>query len=135
MTLMEKFDFDTVLFPFNWAYWLNARQGEKVLKKAQSRQMGIIAMKALAHRKWEENEERSYPKCWYKPIFDDPELADLALRFTLSQPVSVALSPGDVRMLRLGMDIADRFTPLTDAELAKLRERALKTEPIFPHRD
>lgn len=103
LSLIDKFDFDTVLFPFNWTYWLAKGTGPKLISAAKKRNMGIIAMKALAHRNWLENEGHTYPNCWYKPIFDDERLASSALRFALSLPVDVALSPGDVRMLRVGL--------------------------------
>lgn len=110
--LINAYDFATMLFPFNFTYWLGAGVGEDLIGLARSRGMGIIAMKALAHRKWADAEERTYPKAWYKPIFDDDHLADLALRFVLSKPVSTALSPGDIRLLKLGLSIAaDRSDP------------------------
>jgi len=61
---MQRFDFDTVLFPINWVYWLKGSKGEAVLRCAEDRDMGRIAMKALAHPKWWTDEERSFPKCW-----------------------------------------------------------------------
>lgn len=131
LRLMDEYDFDSILFPINWVYWLKGGVGEKVLEKARSRNMACIAMKALAHRRWREGEERSYPNCWYRPIFDDPKLAELALRFTLSQPVHVAISPGDIRMLRLGMKICERFTPISSEELAFLSRAAEGLSPIF----
>lgn len=123
LQLMSAFDFDTVLFPLNWTYWLAKDVGPQVIQAAQEKNRGIIAMKALAHRHWAESEERSYPKCWYKPIFDDDKLATLALRFILSQPVSVVLSSGDVRMFRLGLSIVqgeNGFQPLNECELEEL---------------
>lgn len=135
LKLMEGFDFDTVLFPINWCYWLDRGAGEKVLKKAQSRDMGRIAMKGLAHRNWGEDEEKAFNKTWYKPIYDDKRLAELALRFTLSQSVSLALSPGEAKMLRLGLEIVEDIDKieLNEEEMAELKERAEKTEPIFEH--
>ena len=136
LKLMESYDFDTVLFPINWCYWLNRGAGKKVLAKAKSKNMGTIAMKGLAHRKWKENEEKTYPKTWYKPIFDNNELASKALRFTLTRDVSVALSPGDARMLRLGLDIIEDKDEIefTEKELNELKVRAQKIEPIFDHK-
>ncbi|MFW6006811.1 MAG: aldo/keto reductase [Halanaerobiales bacterium] len=136
LKLMESYDFDTVLFPINWCYWLNRGAGKKVLEKANSRNMGIIAMKGLAHRPWQNDEDDNlYPNCWYKPIYDDRELAAKALRFTLSRQVSVALSPGDARMLRLGLDIVENKENIgiSEKELNELKELAEKTEPIFDH--
>ncbi len=135
LKLMSEYDFDTVLFPINWSYWLNNDAGEQVLKTAKSKNMGRIAMKGLADRKWREDEEKILPNTWYKPIFDDKRLATLALRFTLSQAVHVALSPGDVSMLRLGLDIVEKLDKieLSAEEFTELEERANKVEPIFAH--
>lgn len=136
LKLMNEYDFDTILFPINWCYWLNRGAGKKVLEKANSRNMGIIAMKALAHKPWPENEdENEFPNTWYRPIHDNPELASKALRFTLTKEVDVALSPGDDRMLRLGLDIIENKEKinLTPSELEELKELAAKTEPIFDH--
>lgn len=134
LTLLESFDFDTVMFPCNFAYWLKGGAGEAVLRRAAKSNMGRIAIKALAHRPWRKDEERAVANCWYKPIFDDRELADLALRFILSQDVHVAISPGDPQMLRLGMDIADQYRPLTTAEMRTLQAKADEIDYIFSGR-
>lgn len=139
LQLMDSFDFDTILFPINWCYWLNRDAGQEVLAMAEEKNMGRIAMKSLAHRKWREDEKKVFSNCWYRPIYDDCQLAELALRFTLSRSVSVALSPGDARMLRIGLDIlekleeSDQGFELTKDALNRLRQLAAQTEPIFIH--
>ena len=75
-------------------------------------------------------EERSSAKCWYHPI-DDPDLADLALRFTLSQPITAAIPPGDVKFFDMALDIAAGFTPITESEIETLRIRSTQAEPMF----
>ncbi|HHT27279.1 MAG TPA: aldo/keto reductase [Firmicutes bacterium] len=134
LTLLDRFDFDTVMFPLNYAYWLKGQAGPEVVKRAEERNMGCIAIKALAHRPWLPGERQGYPNCWYKPINDHPELADLALRFILSQRVHVAISPGDLEMLWLGAEIASRFQPITDAETARLKAEADTHDHIFADR-
>lgn len=134
LELMQRFDdFSTVLFPINWAYWLEKDAGIKLLKEAAARNLGVIAIKGLAHRKWLENEERSYPKCWYKPIFDNDELASLAFRFTLSRDIGIAISPGDVRMFRKARNIIENSGnfALTLEELTKLKINARENEAIL----
>jgi ferredoxin len=74
-----------------------------------------------------------YPKCWYKPIYDNDDLAALAFLFTLSRDVSVALSPGDVRMFQMAHRIiqkAGRLT-LTADEYERLRAYADETQNII----
>ncbi|MCL2478225.1 MAG: aldo/keto reductase [Treponema sp.] len=133
--LMNAVEFDNLLFPINWACWIKNGLGQAALKEAAKRNMGRIAIKGLAGRAKDPKED-GYPKCWYRPLFDDPVLADLALRFTLSQDVHAAVSPGDVRMLRLGLSIVEKYNgnppPLNNTELEELKRRALLVEkPIF----
>jgi aryl-alcohol dehydrogenase-like predicted oxidoreductase len=129
--LIESFPFDTLLFPVNWACRLKNGLSTAALEAAAKRDMGRIAIKSLAARAKEPAED-GYPKCWYRPIFDDPALAELALRFTLSQDVHTAVSPGDARMLSLGLSIVEKYhgkpAPLDDEELAELRRRAAGVE-------
>lgn len=130
LALMDQFDFDSVLFPINWVCSLNANFGPQVIEKAKEKGIGRLALKAMARTPWEKGEKRDYPKCWYKPV-TDPEEIDLALRFTLSEPITAAIPPGDVRLFRRALDIADEFQPLTDADRGVLKERAEGLDPIF----
>lgn len=107
LKLMDLYDFDTVMYPVNWNYWINYQQGEAVLKKAQETNKGVMAIKSLAQRRWKNAEGRHGYECWYKPLFDNNELAKLALKFTLSKKVATAVSPGDYRMLSKGLDLLD----------------------------
>jgi aryl-alcohol dehydrogenase-like predicted oxidoreductase len=104
LKLIKSFDFDTVMFPINWNYWFNYDQGPAVIKKAREKDMGIIAIKALAQKRWENGRQNNY-NTWYKPIYDNQRLAELALKFTLSQDIDTAITPGDSRMLDLAADI------------------------------
>jgi hypothetical protein len=57
--------------------------------------------------------------------------AQTFLRFTLSQPVTAAVSPGHEELLWWACDAADDFTPLNDAERDALQQRAAGHQPIF----
>jgi predicted aldo/keto reductase-like oxidoreductase len=131
LRLMAAHSFDTMLFPINWACWFKNGLGQQALKEAARQNLGRIAIKGLANRAKDPKDD-DYPKCWYRPIFDDPELAELALRFTMSQDVHTAVSPGDVRMLRLGLSIVEKYNgappPLSPDELAGLKKRAAEVE-------
>ncbi len=131
LALMEQFDFDTILFPFNWVCWHQGNFGPRVLAKAQEKGMGILALKALAKRRWRDDEERTWTKAWYHPV-DTFEEALMALRFTLSRPITAAVSPGHVELLWWACDAADRFTPLSEEEEAEVACLSEGLEPIFP---
>ncbi len=127
LKLMDSYDFDTVMFPINWNYWNNYNQGQKVIKEARKTDKGIIAIKALAHRQWREDDDKNDYNVWYKPLFDNDELAELALKFTISQNIDTAISPGDIRMFNKGLDIINQYgdnIKLSDSELSKLKEYA-----------
>lgn len=132
--LIEQFDFDTVMFPINWNYWLKDKEGEKILELAESRNMGRIAIKTLAHRQWKENEDRDGFGTWYRPIDQNRHLAELALKFTLSRKVNVAVSPGDARMLFLGLDIIEdieQFGEISEEEIEELKEYGKELRTIY----
>jgi predicted aldo/keto reductase-like oxidoreductase len=128
LKLMELYDFDTVMFPVNWNYWINYHQGEAVIKKARETNKGILAIKALAQRRWQDNEERGGYKTWYKPLFDNEELAELALKFTLSQDVDTAVCPSDKRMLYRSIELVEVYQGsyvLSNTEKERLEEFAV----------
>jgi len=128
---MERFDFDTILFPVNYVCYFKADFGPEVIKKAKEKKMGILAIKAMARQPWPNEELQKYwPKNWYQPILN-PEETNLALCFALSQPITSAIPPGDVRLFRRALDIAHSFTPLNDREERRLRLLASNLEPLF----
>ncbi|MFW6223935.1 MAG: hypothetical protein ACOC4A_03510, partial [Spirochaetota bacterium] len=105
--------------------------------RARSRDTAILALKALADRRRREGEPVEYPKAWYRPLTTYAE-AELALRFTLSRPVTAAVSPGHEELLWWACDAADAFTPLSDEEERRVRDRALlpsgeegEVQPVF----
>lgn len=128
--LMDRFDFDTILFPINFATWHAGNFGPQVLEKAQKKNMGILALKAMAKRPWPKGATRTHPKCWYEPL-SDPAEAMMGLRFTLSHPITAAVPPGDENLFEMALGLARKFTPLTAAEAEEIKQKALKGEPIF----
>ncbi len=133
LAALDQFNFDTILFPMNFVLFSQANFGPQVLARARQKGMGILALKAMAKTKWPESmkeSERPNPKCWYQPC-SLPEEASLALRWTLSQPVTAAVPPGDERYFRLAMDVAQRFDPLSKQEENALMARAAGVEPVF----
>ncbi len=130
LAMLDNFPFETVLFPFNWVCWLQGQFGPRLVSRAQEMGTGLLALKSMAWRAWAEGEEHVWPKCWYRPI-DDPAVAALAVRFTLSLPITAALPPGHAELLWQCCEIAESFTPLNDAEMEQLRLRSKGIEPLF----
>jgi aryl-alcohol dehydrogenase-like predicted oxidoreductase len=129
---MERYAFDSILFPINAAACLNGDFGPQIVKLAGSKGVALLALKAMARQVWpkDDPEKKKYSKCWYQP-FTDPHEAELGIRFTLSQPVTAAIPPGEPPLFRLALDVASSFKPLDAQEQAELKTLVADVTPIF----
>ena len=133
MALMDRFDFDTILFPINFTTWNAGNFGPQVLERAQGKKMGILALKAMAAGPWKEGADRTkYPKCWYEPLTDQEDIR-MGLRFTLSHPVTAAVPPGDENLFKIALKVSDNLSPLKKEEIQFMKEKALKGTPLFKY--
>ena len=132
LAAMDRYPFDTILFPVNWVLFTQAGFGPQILKKAQENQMGILALKGMAKTVWAADQKQNHPnpKCWYQPAAF-PDEASLGLRWTLGHPITAAIPPGDERYFRLAMEVARNLKPLNAAEEQALLGRGHGVEPIF----
>jgi len=133
MALMDKFDFDTILFPFNYVTWNAGNFGPQVLERAKEKKMGILALKAMAKGPWQEGADRSgYPKCWYEPLTSAEDIT-MGLRFTLSHPITAAIPPGEEKLFRQALSVSGKLKPLRKSEIQSIKEKALKGTPLFKY--
>ena len=132
LAALDRYNFDTILFPVNWVLFTQADFGPRILKKAQEKQMGILALKAMAKTVWPADEKKNHPepKCWYQPA-RFPDEATLGLRWTLGHPITAAIPPGDEKYFRLAMDVAQNYKPLEPHEAQALLTGGHGVEPIF----
>lgn len=131
MELMKRFDFDTILFPFNFATWYAGNFGPQVMETAKKKEMGILALKAMAWRPWPEGVKRTIPKAWYQPL--PREETNKGLRFTLSHPVTAAIPPGNENLFSLALRLAAEFSPMNKEEIQKIKEKGMNTNPLFKY--
>ena len=132
LAALDRYNFDTVLFPVNWVLFSQAGWGPQILKRAQEKQMGILALKAMAKTTWPADQKKDHPepKCWYQPA-GFPDEASLGLRWTLGHPITAAIPPGDEKYFRLAMDVAQSYKPLEPHEEQALLAGGRGLEPIF----
>jgi aryl-alcohol dehydrogenase-like predicted oxidoreductase len=132
LAAMERYNFDTILFPLNWVLFTQAGFGPQILKKAQEKQMGILALKSMAKTVWPADQKQNHPepKCWYQPAAF-PDEASLGLRWTLGHPITAAVPPGDEKYFRLAMDVAQNYKPLEAHEEQALLAGGDGVEPLF----
>lgn len=131
LTLMDRFDFDTILFPVNYVMWNAGNFGPQTLQKAKEKNMGILALKSMAKGPWKTDTDKSaYPKCWYEPLTNDDDILT-ALRFTLSHPVTALIPPGEQVLFRTALSMSDRLKPMNEDEIKAVKERGLSGNPLF----
>lgn len=132
LAAFDRFDFDSVLLPINFATMFEGKFGQTVIDRAIEKGASRLALKAMARQHWPENDPQreTYRKCWYQPL-TDPKQAELALRYTLSQPITAALPPGEEALFRMALDFATRFRPITPDEEEELKKLASGMNVIF----
>jgi len=133
MAAMDRFDFDTTLFPVNYVTWWQGNFGPQVVARAQEKGMGILVLKSLCRGPWPEGVERTHPPCGYQPVVDREE-ARLALKFSLVQGTTAVVPPGNEDLFWLAVELAAEAGPLTLEEEKKLRALAADTVPFFQYK-
>ena len=130
MAAFKYYDFNSVLFPVNFVTYYNGNFGEQLINYAKSKGAAVLALKSMAKTVWAKGETKTWKKCWYKPL-DNEEEAYQGLRFTLSQPVTAVVPPGEEKLFRMALDLAPKFIPLSEEEQHSLRQKAKNLTPIF----
>jgi len=127
--MIELYDFDSVLFPFNWFMNMEHGMGNHLLQVAKARNMGILAMKAFIERSWSSHRERMaspFPKSWCKPIdVEDTAFGIAAIKYVLSLGVDTVIPPGNFASFSFAVENIEECLerPLNDADLALLKQK------------
>lgn len=137
LAAMDRYDFDSVLFPINFGCYYGGNFGPQIIKKAQVKQAAVLALKAMALEPWpakDHPERKAFGKCWYRPLSERGEV-ELGLRFALSEPVTAAIPPAQEKLFWMAVDAAMDFEPLNEAEKKKVQAWGTKTKPIFSYKE
>lgn len=131
----ERYDFDTILFPFNWALGLETGWGDRIAEVAEASDKGVIAMKTMVDRMWRKDEPKVYPKSWCRPIYDNDRMAVDGIRYGFMKGAHVQVPPGNWESFNFMLKHIEEAidTPLDEEELDYMREEArkIKDELIF----
>ncbi len=113
---LNRFDFDTVMFPLNPAMARDPdyrRDSEALLTKCAAGNVGVQTIKMIARGGWGAGPRDCHT--WYDPHREQEDI-DRSLWWVLSQPMHTAPSSGEIDLLPMVLDAADRFSPMTEAE-------------------
>jgi len=129
-----RFDFDTVLFPLNRvhaAHFTDWNDWRPLLTTARQKDVGVLAIKSVAKRLWEDqNEVHHKYNTWYEP-FDEAKEIEKSLRYTLSQEITSAVLPGELKLWPAMVDVVNRFQPLTQQEQKQAVSEVTQYQPLF----
>ena len=128
---LARFDFDSVLLPFNFItmqlpYY--AENFDALVATCKERRVAVQTIKSIAMRPWSERTHTH--STWYEPLQDQADI-DRAVWWVLGKPDVFLNTVGDVELLPLVLDAANRFEKRpSDAEMAELATRSA-SEPLF----
>src|SRR6266704_1863785 len=122
---LARFDFDSVLLPFNFItmqlpYY--AENFEALVATCKERRVAVQTIKSIAMRPWS---ERTHTRStWYEPLQDQADI-DRAVWWVLGKPGVFLNTVGDVELLPLVLDAANRFEKRpSDSQMAELATRS-----------
>lgn len=128
---LDRFDFDSVLLPYNYITMQNAyyrENFEALLATCKERGVAVQTIKSIAHRPWMERDHTR--STWYQP-FDSPDQIELAVWWAMGRPGIFVNSVGDVDLLPLVLDAAKRFHKATEDGAMQALIESSHSEPLF----
>ena len=131
---LELYDFDTVMFPLNFAVWNAGEFGPQIYDVAQKRNLGIIALKAMALSLNKPGQEKYDKNGWYQPV-QEAEIQAMALKFSLSKNIATAIPPGKSTLFLRALEIMRDYKPISKKEEKKLIALASGVQPVFTNKN
>ncbi|RLD06711.1 MAG: aldo/keto reductase [Chloroflexota bacterium] len=128
---LERFDFDSVLLPYNYTMMQNpqyAADFEALAAICQERNVAMQAIKTLVRRPWgDKTQTRS---TWYEP-FEDQANIDQVVHWALGRPGIFLNTAGDIHLLPKVLDAASRFQSAPTEEAMAEMATKLEMAPLF----
>jgi aryl-alcohol dehydrogenase-like predicted oxidoreductase len=128
---LERFDFDTVLLPYNYLTMQSPYYAENfnaLVATCQQRNVAVQTIKSIAYRPWM---GRPHTRTvWYEPLEDQQDI-DRAVHWVLKRQGLFLNTVGDIHLLPRVLDAASRFQAGTPDEEMQAMVARLAMEPLF----
>lgn len=122
---LQRFDFDTVLFPIFPALFANEdyrSQALALLDLCEEKDVGVMTIKAIAKGPWGDREPHYHT--WYIP-FDDQETIQTNVNFSLSHKLTHICTVGEYRIIGKVLTACEHFEPMdVDAQQELVKEQS-----------
>ena len=128
---LDRFDFDSVLLPYNYITMQNAYYRENfdaLVATCQERNVAVQTIKSIAHRPWMERDHNR--TTWYQPL-ESPDDIDLSVWWAMGRRGIFLNSVGDVDLLPLVLDAAKRYHEAPDDDAMRALVERSNAEPLF----
>jgi aryl-alcohol dehydrogenase-like predicted oxidoreductase len=107
---LERFDFDSVLLPYNYMMMRVAHYNEDfeaLVTLCDERNVAVQTIKSVLRRPWQDGVEQT-SATWYEPLKSQDHI-DPAVHWVLQRPNVFLNTVGDIYILPMVLDAADRF--------------------------
>jgi predicted aldo/keto reductase-like oxidoreductase len=128
---LERFDFDTVLLPYNYLMMQNpqyATDFEALSAVCQERNVAVQTIKSLARRLLGDRPQTR--STWYEPLEEQADI-DRAVHWVLSRSDIFLITAGDIHLLPKMLDAASRLKTRPSDEEMQATVSRLEMEPLF----
>lgn len=128
---LERFDFDTVLLPYNYITMRNdyyREQFNALLATCRERNVAVQTIKSIAGKPWLGRPHMH--TTWYGPLTEQQDI-DLAVHWVLSQPGIFLNTVGDIHLLPKVLDAASRFEDRPEDEAMETLVKRSGMQPLF----
>ena len=128
---LEEYPFDSVLLPYNFPMARNAgyiSDFEALLAVCAERGVAVQTIKAITRGPW--GDQNQTANTWYEPLTDQGAI-DTAVSWVLGRDGVFLNTVGDIHILPMVIDAAERFTQRPTEEQMSELEAAFGLEPLF----
>ena len=128
---LERFDFDSVLLPYSYPMMQNpqyAADFESLLGLCQERNVAVQTIKSITRGPWGDKPRNR--ATWYEPLEEQAEI-DQAVHWVLSRPGLFLNTVGDIHLLPMVLDAADRLPAAQAREQIEAEVAKIEMQPLF----
>ena len=107
---LERFDFDSVLLPYNYLMMQNTRYASdfnELIELCQKRNIAVQTIKSIARRPWNDL-PRTYTTYFYEPL-ETQDAINKSVHWALSLDDSFLITAGDMKLLPKMLEAAKQF--------------------------
>jgi predicted aldo/keto reductase-like oxidoreductase len=131
MRSLERFPFDSVLLPYNYAMMQNAQYAadfDALERVCHERKVAMQTIKGITLRPWVERPATA--STWYEPMTEQGDI-DMAVGYVLARPGAFLNTAGDITLLPKLLDAVERSAPAPSEQAMSDLAQRLGVAPLF----